>query len=62
MLTGFRLCAEKERKSKFSGGGVPSSGLVATVALRHLCKSITVYGFGASVGGRSRGRGLGFRV
>lgn len=47
MLKAFRPCVESKRRAgAFDGGNVPSSGLVAAVALRHLCKSVTVYGFG----------------
>jgi hypothetical protein len=50
MIKAFRPCVKDKRKLEFAGGNTPSSGLVAAVALRHLCKSVTVYGFGASVG------------
>lgn len=52
MLRAFRPCLKSRKNLDFAGGNVPSSGLVATVALRHLCKSVTVYGFG-SAGPRS---------
>lgn len=48
MITAFRPCLKWKRGLEFSGGNTPSSGLVAAVALRQLCKSVTVYGFGAS--------------
>eukprot|EP00976_Prorocentrum_cordatum_P077870 1182860-Prorocentrum_minimum.AAC.4 len=45
LLTMFRNCLFASN-TQFSGGRVPSSGLVSIYALKDLCKHTTAYGFG----------------
>lgn len=48
-LAAYRNCLGAAGFSKFEGGGVPSSGLVAIMALKEVCRKVNVYGFGQPV-------------
>ena len=39
---------EKKLKKQFVGGNTASSGMVAIVILRSMCREVSLYGFGAS--------------
>ncbi|KAK3263831.1 hypothetical protein CYMTET_27392 [Cymbomonas tetramitiformis] len=45
LLGAFRRCLGAQGR-KFTGGGVPSSGMVAIYALKEICSELNVYGFG----------------
>jgi len=51
LLTIFRNCLFASN-TQFTGGRVPSSGLVSIYALKDLCKHTTAYGFGDHPGAR----------
>jgi hypothetical protein len=46
MIKNFRRCIERKQKIKFAGGNTASSGMVAVVVLRHMCRRVTLYGRG----------------
>eukprot|EP00854_Cymbomonas_tetramitiformis_P012004 gene12003-14184_t len=48
-LAAYRNCLGAAGFPKFEGGGVPSSGLVAIMALKEVCRKVNVYGFGQPV-------------
>ena len=55
MIKGFRHCVERKQGKRFNGGNTASSGMVAIVILRSMCRELTLYGFGAA-GKDSSGR------
>eukprot|EP00899_Mesostigma_viride_P011384 jgi/Mesvir1/20246/Mv13480-RA.1 len=48
LLVSYRVRLCEAGYGPFLGGNTPSSGYVAIYFLRHLCKAVTVYGFGSS--------------
>eukprot|EP00854_Cymbomonas_tetramitiformis_P000651 gene651-1083_t len=46
LLGTFRGCMTSGGRSRYNGGGVPSSGLVAAFAFKELCRTVSVYGIG----------------
>ena len=42
----FRTCQSKTNKKRYFGGPTPSTGFVAALMLKPVCKQVNLYGFG----------------